>query len=72
MPPLETDGTAPPEAAAWLASGIEGAYRQPPAVQQAMGAVEAASTNKAFGALPPGYREDILPVTFRFTPSLGR
>jgi hypothetical protein len=23
-----------------------------------------------FGALPPGFREDILPVTIRFTPAM--
>lgn len=39
---------------------------------QALGAVEAASRNKAFGPLPPGFREDILPVTFRFSPALSR
>jgi protein TonB len=38
----------------------------------ATGAVEAAANAKAFGPLPPGFREDILPVTFRFTPSLLR
>jgi protein TonB len=36
---------------------------------QALGAVEAASRDKGFGELPPGFREDILPVTFRFFPS---
>lgn len=38
----------------------------------ALGAVEAASKNKGFGPLPPGFQEDILPVTFRFSPSLGK
>jgi protein TonB len=37
---------------------------------QAMGAVEAAANAKVFGALPSGYQEDILPITFRFSPSL--
>lgn len=37
---------------------------------QAMGAVEAAANAKAFGALPSGYQDDILPITFRFSPSL--
>lgn len=37
---------------------------------QAMGAVEAAANSKAFGALPSGYAEDILPITFRFSPTL--
>jgi hypothetical protein len=40
--------------------------------QRAYGAVEAAANAKAFGALPPGFREDILPVRFRFTPSIMR
>ena len=38
--------------------------------QQALGAVEAAGNAKRFGPLPPGFREDILPVVFRFTPAL--
>lgn len=40
--------------------------------QRALGAVEAAANAKAFGPLPPGFREDILPVTFRFTPEMIR
>ncbi|HEX3867061.1 MAG TPA: TonB C-terminal domain-containing protein, partial [Gemmatimonadaceae bacterium] len=40
--------------------------------QQAAGAVEAAAEAHAFGPLPPGFHDDILPVTFRFTPSLVR
>lgn len=36
--------------------------------QRALAAVEAAANAKRFGPLPPGFREDILPVTFRFTP----
>jgi outer membrane biosynthesis protein TonB len=38
--------------------------------QQALGAVEAAGNTKRFGSLPAGFREDILPVVFRFTPAL--
>jgi protein TonB len=38
--------------------------------QQALGAVEAAANAKRFGPLPAGFREDILPVVFRFTPAL--
>ena len=37
---------------------------------QALGAVESAANAKAFGTLPNGYPEDILPITFRFSPSL--
>ncbi len=40
--------------------------------QRAYGAVESAANAHAFGPLPPGFREDILPVRFRFTPSLMR
>ena len=38
--------------------------------QHALGAVEAAGNTKRFGPLPAGFREDILPVVFRFTPAL--
>jgi outer membrane biosynthesis protein TonB len=38
--------------------------------QRALGAVESAANAKAFGSLPPGFREDILPVTFRFSPQI--
>jgi periplasmic protein TonB len=37
---------------------------------QAMTAVESAANAKVFGALPSGYQDDILPITFRFSPSL--
>lgn len=40
--------------------------------QRALAAVEAAANAKAFGPLPPGFHEDILPVTFRFTPQAFR
>ncbi len=40
--------------------------------QQAKGAVEAAAAANVFGHLPPGFREDVLPVTFRFSPTLIR
>jgi protein TonB len=38
--------------------------------QRAIGAVEQVADAKLFGALPPGFREDILPVTVRFTPAM--
>lgn len=38
--------------------------------QRALGAVEAAANQKAFGTLPPGFQEDILPVNFRFSPQI--
>jgi TonB family protein len=37
--------------------------------QRALAAVEAAANAHAFGPLPGGFREDILPVTFWFSPS---
>lgn len=40
--------------------------------QRAVGAVESAATARAFGPLPTGFREDILAVTFRFSPSAIR
>jgi hypothetical protein len=39
---------------------------------RALSAVESAANAKAFGALPPGFNEDILPVTFRFSPKIIR
>lgn len=38
--------------------------------QAALAAVEAAANAKAFGPLPGSFNEDILPVQFRFTPSI--
>lgn len=40
--------------------------------QKALGAVEAVANAKLFGPLPDGYREDILPVNFRFSPNSFR
>jgi periplasmic protein TonB len=39
---------------------------------EAQGAVEAAANQRAFGALPAGFADDVLPVTFRFDPKLVR
>ena len=39
---------------------------------EAQGAVEAAANAHAFGALPTGFTDDILPVIFSFDPSLLR
>ena len=39
---------------------------------EAMGAIEAAAAARAFGPLPTGYAEDVLPVVFSFDPSLIR
>ncbi len=39
---------------------------------EAQGAIEAAAHSKAFGALPAGFADDVLPVTFSFDPRLVR
>lgn len=39
---------------------------------KAFGAIEAVANAKLFGPLPDGFREDILPVTFRFSPQLQK
>ncbi|MBI3789821.1 MAG: TonB C-terminal domain-containing protein [Gemmatimonadetes bacterium] len=39
---------------------------------EAQGAIEAASRAKAFGPLPAGFADDVLPVTFSFDPRLVR
>jgi periplasmic protein TonB len=39
---------------------------------EAQGAVEAAAVAKAFGPLPTGFSDDVLPVIFSFDPSLLR
>jgi outer membrane biosynthesis protein TonB len=39
---------------------------------KAIGAIEAVANAKLFGPLPGGFREDILPVTFRFSPQLQK
>lgn len=39
---------------------------------EARGAVESAGQARAFGGLPRGFPDDVLPVTISFTPSLSR
>jgi protein TonB len=39
---------------------------------EAQGAVEAAGAARAFGSLPQGFRDDVLPVTFSFDPRVIR
>lgn len=39
---------------------------------EARGAVEAAGRARAFGPLPEGFRDDVLPVIFTFTPQMIR
>jgi protein TonB len=62
---IRRDGTIDPNSLHMVKSSGSYAFDQ-----QALGAVEAAGNAKRFGPLPPGFREDILPVVFRFTPAL--
>lgn len=39
---------------------------------EAQGSIEAASTARAFGPLPEGFEEDVLPVSFSFDPQVLR
>jgi protein TonB len=39
---------------------------------EAQGAIEAAAVARAFGALPSGVADDVLPVTFAFDPRVVR
>jgi outer membrane biosynthesis protein TonB len=39
---------------------------------EAQGAIESAGQARAFGTLPRGFPDDVLPVTISFTPSLFR
>jgi hypothetical protein len=61
---IKRDGTVDPASIQLVARGD---YRND---QRAIGAVEQVADGKLFGALPPGFREDILPVTVRFTPAM--
>lgn len=61
---IKRDGTVDPESIQLV---VRGDYRND---QRAIGAVEQVADAKLFGALPPGFREDILPVTVRFTPAM--
>jgi hypothetical protein len=40
--------------------------------QEAMGAIEAAARADAFGPLPDGFPDDVLPVIFSFDPRVLR
>jgi protein TonB len=64
---IRRDGSVDPESIRRVTSSGDYSFDQ-----RAIAAVEAAANAKAFGPLPPGFREDILPVTFRFSPSLIR
>jgi outer membrane biosynthesis protein TonB len=64
---IRRDGSVDPESIKMVTHS--GSY---PFDLRAYGAVESAANAKAFGPLPPGFNEDILPVTFRFSPSIIR
>jgi periplasmic protein TonB len=62
---IKRDGSVDPNSISLLTSSGNYSFDQ-----KALGAVEAAANANRFGPLPPGFREDILPVIFRFTPAL--
>jgi protein TonB len=62
---IKRDGTVDPNSISLAKSSGNYAFDQ-----KALGAVEAAAGANRFGPLPAGFREDILPVIFRFTPAL--
>lgn len=64
---IRRDGSVDPESIHLVTSSGNYSFDQ-----RALGAVEAAANAKVFGPLPPGFREDILPVNFRFSPTLIR
>lgn len=61
---IKRDGTVDPSSIQIVTNGNYANDRR------AIGAVEQVADANGFGALPPGFREDILPVTVRFTPSM--
>jgi hypothetical protein len=61
---IKRDGTVDPESIQLVAHNNYSNDRR------AIGAVEQVADGKLFGPLPPGFREDILPVTVRFTPAM--
>jgi len=64
---IRRDGSVDPQSMRLVTSSGNYAFDQ-----RALGAVEAAANAKKFGPLPGGFREDILPVTFWFSPSVIR
>jgi protein TonB len=64
---IRRDGSVDPESIRLVTPSGSYAFDQ-----RALGAVEAAANAKKFGPLPGGFREDILPVTFWFSPQVIR
>ena len=62
---IKRDGTVDPNSITLAKTSGNYAFDQ-----KALGAVEAAASANRCGPLPAGFREDILPVIFRFTPAL--
>ena len=61
---IRRDGSVDPESIRMVTSSRVYTFDQ-----DALAAVEAAANSKAFGPLPGGFQEDILPVQFRFEPA---
>jgi len=61
---IRRDGSVDPESIRMVTSSKVYTFDQ-----DALAAVEAAANSKAFGPLPGGFQEDILPVQFRFEPA---
>lgn len=64
---IRRDGSVDPESIRMVTSSKVYTFDQ-----DALAAVEAAANAKAFGPLPSGFQEDILPVQFRFEPAVIR
>jgi TonB family protein len=64
---IRRDGSVAPESIRMVTSSGVFTFDQ-----DALAAVEAAANANAFGPLPAGFREDILPVQFRFEPAILR
>lgn len=64
---IRRDGTIDPESIHMVTPSRDYSFNQ-----KVLGTVEAVMNAKPFQALPSGYQEDILPVTFRFSPSLNK
>lgn len=64
---IKRDGSIDPESVHFVTQSSSYSFNQ-----QVLGAVETVARGKLFGPLPPGFQEDILPVTFRFSPNLSR
>jgi outer membrane biosynthesis protein TonB len=62
---IRRDGSVPEESISLVTSSGVFTFNQ-----EARGAVEAAAHDHAFGPLPPGFHEDVLPVNFHFDPSI--